>query len=183
MRRSERIKYSRSLYKSSQQGDAYTIGKICDGIFGRIKKGGGKGWYRSGDEKLDAISMVMASRLNATDECWGEVLFTGGLSVLTQRNDLDIPDDIAVARTIGDIDDEESLQRAEEIVARGGVLYSGQLSTAIKYDGNTAIFHQHEDIGLSMQTSQEIAVSANSMEKEAGPEQSGGWDDYPLGSW
>ena len=63
------------------------------------------------------------------------------------------------------------------------LLYSGQLSTVIKYDGNTAIFHQHEDIGTSMQASQEIAVSANSMEKEAGPERSGEWDDYPLGSW
>ena len=100
-----------------------------------------------------------------------------------QRNDLEIPDDIMVARTIGDINNEESLQRAEEIVARGGVLYSGQLSTVIKYDGNTAIFHQHENFGISEQASQEIAVSANSMEKEAGPEQSGGWDDYPLGSW
>ena len=49
------------------------------------------------------------------------------------------------------------------------MLYSGQLSTVIKYDGNTAIFHQHEDIGTSVQASQEIAVSANSMEKEAEP--------------
>ena len=48
----------------------------------------------------------------------------------------------------------EDLQRAEEIVARGGVLYSGQLSTVIKYDGNTAIFHQHEDIGTIVQASQ-----------------------------
>ena len=63
------------------------------------------------------------------------------------------------------------------------LLYSGQLSTVIKYDGNTAIFHQYEDIGTSVQASQEIAVSANSMEKEAEPQQSGGWDDYPLGSW
>ena len=84
--------------------------------------------------------MVMAERLNATDRCWGEVLFMGGLSVWMQRNDLEIPDDILVARTIGDISDDEDLLRAEEIVARGGVLYSGQLSTVIKYDGNTAIF-------------------------------------------
>ena len=63
------------------------------------------------------------------------------------------------------------------------LLYNGQLSTVIKYDGNTAIFHQYEDIGTSVQASQEIAVSANSMEKEAEPQQSGGWDDYPLGSW
>ena len=128
--------------------------------------------------------MVMASRLNATDECWGEVLFTGGISVLTQRNDLDIPDDIAVARTIGDIDDEESLQRAEEIVARGGVLYSGQLSTAIKYSGNTATFHQHCDIAWLRE---EIAGRVYSREQEAyasvSGERSGGWDNYPLGSW
>ena len=132
---------------------------------------------------MDAISMVMAERLNCTDRCWGEVLFTGGLSVWMKRNDLEIPDDILVARTIGDISDDEDLGRAEEIVARGGVLYSGQLSTVIKYDGNTAIFHQYEDIGTSVQANQEIAVSANSMEKEAEPKQSGGWDDYPLGSW
>ena len=42
------------------------------------------------------------------------------------------------------------------------MLYSGQLLTVIKYDGNTAIFHQYKDIGTFMQSSQEIAVSANS---------------------
>ena len=63
------------------------------------------------------------------------------------------------------------------------LLYSGQLLTVIKYNGNTAIFHQYEDIGTPEQASQEIAVSANSMEKEAEPQQSGGWDNYPLGSW
>ena len=87
-----------------------------------------------------------------------------------QRNDLEIPDDILVARTIGDISDDEDLGRAEEIVARGGVLYSGQLSTVIKYNGNTAIFHQHQDISTFVQASQEIAVSANSLEKEAEPQ-------------
>ena len=53
--------------------------------------------------------MVMAERLNATDRCWGEVLFTGGLSVWMQRNDLEIPDDILVARTISNISDDEDL--------------------------------------------------------------------------
>ena len=60
------------------------------------------------------------------------------------------------------------------------MLYSGQLSTVIKYDGNTAIFHQYEDIGTIEQASQEIAVSANSLEKEAEPQQSGGWDNWIL---
>ena len=33
------------------------------------------------------------------------------------------------------------------------VLYSSQLLTVIKYNGNTAIFHQYEDIGTSKQAS------------------------------
>ena len=64
------------------------------------------------------------------------------------------------------------------------VLYSGQLSTVIKYSGNTATFHQHCDIAWLRE---EIAGRVNSREQEAyasvSGERSGGWDDYPLGSW